>query len=202
MERLSARERERIAELVGEGAPFWRLLQEVPRSRYAIYRAVKRLKRPSGREPNRSPLRLSTAEREEISRGLAAGESLRVIAGRLGRAPSTVSREVARNGGRAAYRACRADRAAVHNMRRPKVAKARCPRLREAVEAKLALRWSPQQIASWDQRPAVIRTYTSEASTRLSSFSTVHHSPHAAPAARAAAAGSTDDDQLHHCQPG
>ena len=150
MERLSARERERIAELVAEGAPFWRLLQEVPRSRYAIYRAVKRLKRPPAREPIRSPLRLSTAEREEISRGLAAGESLRVIAGRLARAPSTVSREVARNGGRPIYRACRADRAAVRNLRRPKVAKlARCPRLREAVEAKLELRWSPQQIASW-----------------------------------------------------
>ena len=150
MERLSAGERERIAELVAEGAPFWRLLQEVPRSRYAIHRAVKRLKRPPAREPIRSPLRLSTAEREEISRGLAAGESLRVIAGRLARAPSTVSREVARNGGRPIYRACRADRAAVHNMRRPKVAKlAQCPRLREAVEAKLELRWSPQQIASW-----------------------------------------------------
>jgi transposase, IS30 family len=150
VERLSAGERERIAELVAEGAPFWRLLQEVPRSRYAIYRAVKRLKRPPARELIRSPLRLSTAEREEISRGLAAGESLRVIAGRLARAPSTVSREVARNGGRPIYRACRADRAAVHNMRRPKVAKlAQCPRLREAVEAKLELRWSPQQIASW-----------------------------------------------------
>ena len=150
MERLSARERERVAELVAKGAPFWRLVQEVPRSRYAIYRAVKRLKRPPAREPIRSPLRLSTAEREEISRGLAAGESLRVIAGRLARAPSTVSREVARNGGRASYRACRADRAAVRNMRRPKVAKlAQCPRLREAVEAKLELRWSPQQIASW-----------------------------------------------------
>jgi IS30 family transposase len=111
---------------------------------------VKRLKRPPAREPIRSPLRLSTAEREEISRGLAAGESLRVIAGRLARAPSTVSRAVARNGGRASYRACRADRAAVRNMRRPKVAKlAQCPRLREAVEAKLELRWSPQQIASW-----------------------------------------------------
>jgi transposase, IS30 family len=145
VERLSAQERERIAELVAEGAPFWRLVREVPRSRYAIYRAVKRLKRPPAREPIRSPLRLSTAEREEISRGLAAGESLRVIAGRLARAPSTVSREVARNGGRPIYRACRADRAAVRNMRRPKVAKlAQCPRLREAVEAKLELRWSPQ----------------------------------------------------------
>ena len=150
MERLSARELERIAELLAEDAPFWRLRQEVPRSRYAIYRAVKRLRCPPVPAPNRSPLRLSLAEREEISRGVAAGESLRVIAGRLGRAPSTVSREVARNGGRGSYRARRADRAAVRNMRRPKVAKlTQCPRLRMVVEAKLELRWSPQQIASW-----------------------------------------------------
>ena len=57
MERLSARERARIAELLAEDAPFWRLLQEVPRSRYAIYRAVKRLKRPPATVPTRSPLR-------------------------------------------------------------------------------------------------------------------------------------------------
>jgi Helix-turn-helix domain len=150
VERLSALELERIEALLAEDAPFWRLRQEVPRSRYAIYRAVCRLRRPPVPEPNRSLLRLSLAEREEISRGLAAGESLRVIAGRLGRTPSTVSREVARNGGRTRYRACRADRVAVRNMRRPKVAKlARCPRLRAVVEAKLELRWSPQQIASW-----------------------------------------------------
>ena len=69
---------------------------------------------------------------------------------RLGRAPSTVCREVAANGGRDRYRACAADRRAVRGMRRPKPAKlARCPRLREAVESKLELRWSPQQIAAW-----------------------------------------------------
>jgi hypothetical protein len=75
----------RIEGLLSEDAPFWRLRQEVPRSRYAIYRAVTRLRRPPAPEPNRSPLRLSLADREEISRGVAAGESLRVIAGRLGR---------------------------------------------------------------------------------------------------------------------
>ena len=74
MERLSARESERIEELLAEDAPVWRLRQEVPRSRYAIYRAVKRLRRAPVAEPNRSPLRLSLAEREEISRGLAASE--------------------------------------------------------------------------------------------------------------------------------
>jgi IS30 family transposase len=150
VERLSVRERERIAQLVAEGAPFWRLRQEVPRSRYAIHRAVRRLLRAPAPEPTRSALCLSLAEREEISRGLVGGESLRGIARRLGRAPSTVSREVARHGGRGGYRACRADRAALRLMRRPKVAKlARCARLRAVVEAKLELRWSPQQIAGW-----------------------------------------------------
>jgi IS30 family transposase len=150
VERLSVRERERIAELVAEGAPFWRLRQEVPRSRYAIYREVRRLLRPPAPESTRSALRLSLAEREEISRGLARDESLRGIARRLGRSPSTVSREVARNGGRGGYRACQADRAALRLMRRPKVAKlARCARLRAVVQAKLELRWSPQQIAGW-----------------------------------------------------
>jgi hypothetical protein len=59
MEQWSAGERDRIAVLVAEGAPSWRILQEVPRSRYAIYRAVKQLKRPPAREPKRSPLRLA-----------------------------------------------------------------------------------------------------------------------------------------------
>jgi hypothetical protein len=69
VEWLSVREKERIAELLGEGAPFWRLRQEVPRSRDAIHRAVMAMKRPSKRKPNPSPLRLSLAKREEISRG-------------------------------------------------------------------------------------------------------------------------------------
>ena len=98
----------------------------------------------------RSPLRLSLTEREEISRGLAGGESLRSIARRLGRSPSTISREVATNGGRRRYRACRADKAAVRRARRPKPSKlASCDRLRTVVEAKLELRWSPTQISGW-----------------------------------------------------
>ena len=150
MDRISDTERQRIAELLAEGAPVWRLHEEINRSRYAIRRAVVALHRPPKREPRRSPLRLSLAEREEISRGLAAGEPVREIARRLGRAPSTVCREVAANGGRGRYRACAADRRAVRLLRRPRPAKlARCPRLREAVESKLELRWSPQQIAAW-----------------------------------------------------
>jgi IS30 family transposase len=90
------------------------------------------------------------AEREEISRGVAVGEPCRQIAARLGRAPSTVSRELARNGGRHHYRAQAADAAAFRRAQRPKPAKLVVePRLRAVVEAKLALRWSPQQIAGW-----------------------------------------------------
>ena len=94
--------------------------------------------------------RLSMVEREEISRGLAAGLSVRVIAAGLGRAPSTVSREVAANGGRRRYRAGRADAAAWARAARPKQRKlASRVVLRDMVEAKLADRWSPQQIAGW-----------------------------------------------------
>jgi IS30 family transposase len=90
------------------------------------------------------------AEREEISRGVAAGESCWKVAARLGRAPSTVSRELARNGGRHRYRAQAADAAAFRRAQRPKAAKLVVqPRLRAVVEAKLALRWSPEQIAGW-----------------------------------------------------
>jgi transposase, IS30 family len=96
----------------------------------------------------RSPLRLSLAEREEISRGLESGATVRAIAAALRRAPSTVSREVARNGGRSSYRAWRAERMALHRARRPKPAKlAQNGRLRAVVEALLERRWSPGQIA-------------------------------------------------------
>jgi IS30 family transposase len=96
----------------------------------------------------RSPRQLSTLEREEISRGLVAQLSVRRIAARLGRAPSTISREVQRNGDRQRYRAYQAERRAERRARRPKVAKLRrCPELRRRVAADLAARWSPQQIA-------------------------------------------------------
>jgi IS30 family transposase len=100
--------------------------------------------------PRRASRCLSMAEREEISRGVAAGQPCRQIAARLGRASSTVSRELARNGGRHRYRAQAADTAAFRRVQRPKPAKLLLqPRLRAVVEAKLALRWSPEQIAGW-----------------------------------------------------
>jgi len=104
--------------------------------------------RPAARV--RSAGRLSLVEREEISRGLAAGWSLRAIAAGLGRAASTVTREVAGHGGRSRYRAARADQQAWADARRPQTCKLVTHRvLRDIVAAKLAARWSPQQIAGW-----------------------------------------------------
>jgi IS30 family transposase len=94
---------------------------------------------------------LSLAEREEISRGVARGEGVGQIARRLGRSPSTVSRELANNGGRERYRAYVADAAARQRARRPKTAKlaeAGNIRLREHVQARLTDRWSPEQISA------------------------------------------------------
>ena len=148
MPRLSEQEKERLAELVADGVPFWRICEVIGRDRWTTRRNINYLKRAPRPEPKRSLLRLSLAEREEISRGLAGGGSLRSIARRLGRAPSTISREVRSNGGARCYRAWGAERAALGRMRRPKPAKlARCERLRRVVEAKLELRWSPQQIS-------------------------------------------------------
>src|SRR3954468_9187954 len=93
---------------------------------------------------------LSLAEREEISRGVAAGRSLRSIADALGRAASTVSREVQRHGGASRYRAATADRRAWTLACRPQPCKlARSVQLRELVVAKLLEDWSPQQISAW-----------------------------------------------------
>jgi IS30 family transposase len=94
--------------------------------------------------------RLSFEEREEISRGLAAGLSLRAVAAGLGRSASTVSREVAGNGGRRRYRAAAADRQAWTRATRPKPCKlATNSVLAGIVTEKLQHRWSPQQIAGW-----------------------------------------------------
>ena len=102
---------------------------------------------------HRSRLALSLAEREEISRGIARDLSLRAIAVRLGRAPSTLSREVNRNGGLQHYRASQADQAAWDRAHRPKPCKlAREPALSRLVASKLRAHWSPAQIAGWLKR--------------------------------------------------
>ncbi len=101
----------------------------------------------------RSRLALTMSEREEISRGIVAGWSIRSIASALGRAPSTVSRELRRNGGRRRYRANTADNAAWDRAQRPKPCKlAENPVLARLVAEKLQLQWAPRQIAGWLKR--------------------------------------------------
>ena len=112
----------------------------------------------------RSPRVLALAEREEISRGLAEGLSVRAIATRLSRAPSTITREISRHGGRTHYRAARADDRAWDRARRPKPCKLSAhPRLRELVARRLAEEWSPQQISGW-----LARTYPGEQALQVS----------------------------------
>lgn len=104
----------------------------------------------------RSPRALTLTEREDISRGLASGTSLRSIAGRLGRPPSTVAREVTRNGGRHRYRATTADDRATLEARRPKACKlAENGRLQRVVALRLGENWSPAQISGWLKREFV-----------------------------------------------
>lgn len=101
----------------------------------------------------RAKVALTLAEREEISRAMVAGHSMRSVATRLGRAPSTISREVSRNGGRGWYRASGADKAAWDHARRPKICKlAENRRLANIVADKLQGLWAPQQIAGWLKR--------------------------------------------------
>src|SRR5258708_4962145 len=99
----------------------------------------------------RSRLALTLAEREEISRGITAHQSARSMARLLGRSPSTVSREISRNGGYDRYRAALADERAWVRTRRPKRL-TNNPGLRQAVVRKLRLNWSPEQIAGWLKR--------------------------------------------------
>jgi len=107
--------------------------------------------RPAPRK--RSCLALRVIEREEISRCLVAGNSIREIAGLLNRSPSTISREINRNGGYDDYRATQAEQAAWDRAHRPKKCKLAChPMLKHMVATKLKRNWSPKQIAGWLKR--------------------------------------------------
>ena len=127
-----------------------RALQKPPGSIHGMIEATGGFSPPQRR---RRRCALTPAEREEISRGLATGESLRTIASRLGRCASTVCREVNRNGGRRNYRARKAEEQVSKRARRPK----QClltinDRLRELVAEKLKEDWSPEQISGWLKR--------------------------------------------------
>ena len=119
----------------------------------AIYCHLKPFGGIRPRPRRRSRLALSLVEREEISRGLINGDSLRMIATSLGRAPSTVSREVSRNGGLGPYRAAASEKRAWSQALRPKLCKlATHPPLRQVVARLLRRNWSPQQISGWLKR--------------------------------------------------
>ena len=118
--------------------------------------------RPAPRR--RSRWALTLAEREEISRAVVAGHSIRSIAAQLGRAPSTISREIKRNGGQACYRASQADQSAWDRGRRHKTGKlAQNRALARIVAGKLQRRWSPEQVAGW-----LKRTYPDDTSRQVS----------------------------------
>lgn len=146
--RFDASERSEIRTRIAAGEAHWEVAEAVGCSTKSVQRLLVKTGGLRSRTRPRSALRLSLSEREEISRGLRAGESRRAIARRLGRAPSTVAREVAANGSRRKYRAWRADKQAIQLARRPKVPKlVKNARLRNEVERRLAERWSPEQIA-------------------------------------------------------
>lgn len=133
-----------------EGMRADHIARELERSTPAVKYLVLRKGGIAPAARKRAAQALTALEREEISRSLAAGLSMRRIARGLGRAPSTVSREIRRHGGATAYRAAAADAEAWRRTRRPKLCRlAQLAKLRRVVEAKLRADWSPQQIAAW-----------------------------------------------------
>jgi IS30 family transposase len=150
MVRFSEQDRETIWEMREAGVPVKRIAKHLGRQNSSLRQFIADAggRRPSARE--RCELRLSLEEREEVSRGLAAGRSFRMIARGMSRSASTICREVKANGGRAKYRALPADRRSQRRALRPKRAKlVGCRRLRNVVERKLEELWSPQQISGW-----------------------------------------------------
>ncbi len=124
-----------------------RALRKPPGSIHGMLEATGGISPP---ERRRRRCALTPCEREEISRGLAAGDSMRLIATRLGRCASTVSREIERNGGRRNYRAQKAEERAWERARRPKRCLLSANRfLRDVVAKKLGEDWSPEQICGW-----------------------------------------------------
>jgi IS30 family transposase len=147
--RLTREERLEVRRLIGNGSSFEQAAVAARCSTKSIQRVLDSVGGMPPRGGVRAELRLSLAEREEISLGLGGEQSYRAIARNLGRAPSTISREVNSNGGRRRYRAVRADEAAYKKAERPKLAKLRrCRRLRAQVESMLNKLWSPQQISA------------------------------------------------------
>jgi len=133
-----------------QGESLWSIARSIERSSSCIYGLLSRTGGICPEPRQRSRLALTLSEREEISRGLASNTSIRSIAAQLGRSPSTISREINRNGGLKPYRANQADKAAWDRAHRPKQCKlATNPKLIRIIESKLRSHWSPDQIAGW-----------------------------------------------------
>jgi Helix-turn-helix domain len=146
----SVAERRELWERWERGESYADIARALDRVSATIYCTIRQQGGVAPRERRRSRLALTFAEREGISRGIAAGRSARRIAATLGRAPSTVTREIDRHGGRSSYRAAEADERAWQYARRPQVCKlARDRTLRQLVASKLAADWSPEQIVGW-----------------------------------------------------
>lgn len=132
------------------GESLWSIARSLETTSSSIYGLLSKTGGIRPPERKRSRLALTLPEREEISRGLARHLSVRAIATELGRSPSTISREINRNGGLRKYRAIQADKMAWDRTRRPKTCKlAANPRLIPVIEKKLRIHWSPDQIAGW-----------------------------------------------------
>jgi transposase, IS30 family len=146
--KVDGAERDRICELRSAGLTVREVVAESGRSKATVERVTAARGGLPPRRTGRAPGALSGPDREEISRGLMAGDSFRAIGRRLGRAASTVSREVGLNGGRDRYRAWDGERRAFDQAARPKPTKLDSnPKLKATVEEWLVLRWSPRQIA-------------------------------------------------------
>lgn len=162
--RLSTKQLRELWKLWKEGQTLGAIGRAIERPLDSVYSVVRRHGGIPPRERTRHSRALSLAEREEISRGIAAAVSTRAIAQSLGRAPSTISREIHRHGGRSAYRASGADDRAWQRATRPKRCRlATHGRLRHVVATKLRADWSPQQIAQW-----LVLTYPNDPTMRVS----------------------------------
>jgi len=162
--RLSGKERAEVWKRWQAGEQIADIAKVLHRAEHSVARELDYTGGIPPRTRRRSRRVFGLWEREEISRGLSAGESMRSIARRLGRAASSVSREIRRHGGRQWYRAARADTRAWDRARRPKRCRlATHPRLREQVAQWLRLQWSPEQISR-----ALVTHYPDDDSMRVS----------------------------------
>lgn len=203
---FTSEQEDELWELWGKGEPSRLIARSLRSNASAVNRhlakhgGVRPVPRRRGRE------QLTIDEREEVTRGIAAGLSSRAIAALIGRAPSSVSREIARNGGRDSYRATVADAAARERARRPKMSRlASHPELLQVVRERLELDWSPEQIAHWlrrehpqDPRLRISRE-TIYRSIYVASRRELGRGPRSKPAARRLAIESVTRSRLISC---